>query len=291
MAQNTAQAIIEELRAAGASDAAIRGILANVKDESQFNPALRHPDQPKWGGEAHYAHGLYQEGGQEWNNYAAWLKENGHTDWTDPRLQTRFLAQNLQKNYPDVWEGMNKGSPEQAAQAFVNGYLKPAKQYAEARTAAYGKGVPEMDTFVSGAPAAPAAQTASMDIPALGPFPAEPANSPTPFQSALNDFNTHMGGMKSRYTGFGQPSPTGGAGAPAQTTPQQQALLSLLKSPGSGGGGQANYGGIPSPNYAGGGPSNGTSNMLNLMMQNKQQGNVLALMLGQGQGNNGGAQS
>jgi hypothetical protein len=37
---------------------------------------LRHADQPKFGGEAHFAHGLYQEGGTEWNNYDKWMQAN-----------------------------------------------------------------------------------------------------------------------------------------------------------------------------------------------------------------------
>jgi hypothetical protein len=63
------------------------GVFANVGDESGFNPNLRHPDQPHYGGEAHYAHGLYQEGGAEWNNYAAWIaKEHPDGNWRDPAL-------------------------------------------------------------------------------------------------------------------------------------------------------------------------------------------------------------
>ena len=143
----TVAAMVEELRAAGISDNGIRGILANAQDESGFNPALRHPDQPRFGGEAHYAHGLYQEGGTEWNNYDSWLKQNGHEDWTDPRLQTRFLAQRLQSGYPGVWKQLNEGSPEQAAQAFVSGYLRPAENYRIARSTKYGRGVPELDAY------------------------------------------------------------------------------------------------------------------------------------------------
>lgn len=146
--QATVAAIVSELRAAGASDNAIRGVLANVKDESGFDPGLRHPDQPRWGGEAHYAHGLYQEGGQEWNNYTSWLNQNAPgADWRDPTLQTRFLAQNLKSNYAPVWNAMNNGTGEQAAQNFVSGYLKPAENFRLARMNAYGGGVPELSAY------------------------------------------------------------------------------------------------------------------------------------------------
>jgi hypothetical protein len=146
-----AGSVVDELRTGGASDNAIRGILANIKDESNFNPAAHQSDQPNWTGEAHYAHGLYQAGGAEWNNYAAWLKEN-HPDanWQDPKLQTQFLVQNLQRNYPDVWRKMNEGTPEQAAQAFVSGYLKPAAGPMQERTQRYGQGIPEIDALTGG---------------------------------------------------------------------------------------------------------------------------------------------
>lgn len=160
---NHASTIVEGLRGAGASDNAIRGVLANVQDESGFEPGLRHPDQPKFTGEAHYAHGLFQIGGEEWNKYSAWLqKDHPDADWRDPKLQTQFMAENLKTNYPQVWKKMNEGTPEEAAQVYVSGYLRPAKQYEEARLSKYGKGVlgindytndPNMGTSVESGPA------------------------------------------------------------------------------------------------------------------------------------------
>ena len=142
--------VVDELRSGGMSENGIRGVLANIKDESGFNPGLRHPDQPNWGGEAHYAHGLYQEGGDEWNHYAGWLNQNyPGADWQDHRLQTRFLAQNLKQNYPQVWDSMNNGTPEQAAQSFVAGYLKPRSDYLSERVNRYGQGVPEIEAYNS----------------------------------------------------------------------------------------------------------------------------------------------
>jgi hypothetical protein len=150
--QAVAGSIRDELASAGMSESGIQGIMANVKDESNFDPTSRRPDQPKWGGEAHYAHGLYQQGGAEWNNYAKWLEEN-HTgaDWRDPKLQTQFLAQNLKENYPAVWEKMNNGTAPQAAQAFVSGYLKPREDLRLAREGQYGQGVASVADFINGA--------------------------------------------------------------------------------------------------------------------------------------------
>lgn len=122
--------IVKQFRAAGMSDAGIAGILGNVQQESGFNPTLRHPDQPKWSGEAHFAHGLYQEGAQEWLNYAGWLKQNHPGgDWRDPHLQTEFMVHNLKHNkqYSGVWNRMKGATdPGQAAVDFSRGYLKPA---------------------------------------------------------------------------------------------------------------------------------------------------------------------
>jgi hypothetical protein len=150
--------VTEEWRKAGMSDAGIAGVLANIRSESNFNPNLRHPDQPKFSGEAHFAHGLYQEGGTEWNNYEAWLNKNHPgSDWRDPRLQSRFAAENLKKNYPGVWERMNKGTKEQAAAAYVDGYLKPAPQYRQQRIQEYLRGIPGLDSYKDTPTAAPSA--------------------------------------------------------------------------------------------------------------------------------------
>lgn len=117
-----------QFSAAGLSQIGVAGIMGNVGPESGWNPKSRHSDQPNWTGEANYAHGLYQEGGQEWNNYAAWLKKN-HPDakWDSHKLQTEFLVENLQKNYPKVWKQLHDAkTADEAANIFMRGYLKPA---------------------------------------------------------------------------------------------------------------------------------------------------------------------
>jgi hypothetical protein len=122
------------LRAGGASENAVRGILFNVDAESNFNPTSREPDQtnPRFRGtEAMNAHGLYQEGGDEWNNYTRWLKGR---DWRDPKLQTQFLVANLKQNYPTLWQSMNTArTPEDAAKLFAKDYLRPSSQNLLAR--------------------------------------------------------------------------------------------------------------------------------------------------------------
>jgi hypothetical protein len=74
--QGVARTVADEWRKAGMSEAGVAGLMANINEESRFDPTLRHADQPRWGGEAHFAHGLYQEGGQEWLNYEKWLGQN-----------------------------------------------------------------------------------------------------------------------------------------------------------------------------------------------------------------------
>jgi len=121
---------------AGLPDAAIRGIEANIADESGWNAGSRHPDQPRFGGEAHYAHGLFQEGGAEYNKYAHWLRGR---DWRNPELQSQFLMENIQQNYPKLWRKLTSPNvtASQAAIDFVTDYLKPAAHYRNSRTAKY----------------------------------------------------------------------------------------------------------------------------------------------------------
>lgn len=130
----------------GMTPTAIAGLERNVRDESNFNPNLRHPDQPNFSGEARYAHGLYQEGGDEWNNYVKWIDKNAPgSDWRDPKLQTQFLTERMQDptrpDYNRTFANMN-AAPNSgvAADQFLRGYLKPAEQYREARSAAYLSG-------------------------------------------------------------------------------------------------------------------------------------------------------
>jgi hypothetical protein len=126
------------MRSAGATNNAIQGVLYNVMRESNFNPTSREEDQPNWGGEARYAHGLYQEGAQNWNRYRNWL---GGKDWRDPHLQTKFLTDNLKRNYSQLWQAMNQSkTPEEAAALFVRYYLRPSAPNMRARLNAIWNG-------------------------------------------------------------------------------------------------------------------------------------------------------
>jgi hypothetical protein len=134
-------------------------LLANIQDESNFNPNLRHPDQPRFSGEAHFAHGLYQEGGAEWNKFSAWLQKNyAGADWRDPRLQSRFAAWNLKTNYKGVWEQMLHSDRFRAAAEYVDGYLKPAAAFRAGRMNRYLHGaVAPFNAYTGGLEPAPRA--------------------------------------------------------------------------------------------------------------------------------------
>jgi hypothetical protein len=143
--QGVAKTVASELKAQGFSDNAIAGILYNIGQESSFDPTLRHPDQPRFGGEAHYAHGLFQEGGDEWNTMQANLQGR---DWQDPVEQARFVAGRLKGDignaqYASVLRDLqNAKSKEDAARVFASGYLKPADQYLQSRYSDISRGIP-----------------------------------------------------------------------------------------------------------------------------------------------------
>lgn len=124
-----AQQTANQMRAAGMPESGVAALLANIHRESGFNPNSRVADQPHFGGEAHYAHGLYQEGGTEWNNYASWLSQKyPGRSWNDPKLQNEFLMENLKLHYPKVWAALMDPnlSAGQKAMIFQQGYLRPA---------------------------------------------------------------------------------------------------------------------------------------------------------------------
>jgi hypothetical protein len=100
-----AAGVAQQLRQAGLPESGVAAVLGNIQQESGFNPTLRHPDQPRYSGEAHYAHGLYQEGGPDWPIFQSWLNQNRPgRNWTDPNIQTEFFLYNLKKNHPEVWQ-------------------------------------------------------------------------------------------------------------------------------------------------------------------------------------------
>lgn len=153
--QRTAQIVANQLRSQGFSENEIAGMLANVTSESSMDPTLRHPDQPKFSGEAHYAHGLFQEGGDEWNNWVKSMQSRGldpDKAWKDPQEQARWIGQRLNEpQYAKLREQMrNAKTKEEAAQLFVRGYLKPAQRYQDQRAAEYARGVPSVEHYTGG---------------------------------------------------------------------------------------------------------------------------------------------
>jgi len=188
--QAIAGIVADEWRKAGAKDSTVAGVLANIGEESAFNPTLRHPDQPRWGGEAHFAHGLYQEGGAEWNRYVGWLNKNyPGADWRDPALQSRFAAWNLKTNYPAVWARMQGGNPVDAASAYTSGYLKPRLDYQTRRILGfrrYGVAPPPAGAETAGGAAPPAQAPAQAEAPRVGapPVSAAAGERTTPAQAA-----------------------------------------------------------------------------------------------------------
>jgi hypothetical protein len=147
-------------RNAGMSGNGIAGVMFNINEESGFNPSLRHPDQPRYEptDERHYAHGLYQEGAEEWSRYEGWIRTNHPgADWRDPSLQSEFAAWNLKTNYPGTWARMNAAAtPEEAAAIYAREYLKPAAVNLQSRLAKIGQGVSGVTPAVATSTAAPA---------------------------------------------------------------------------------------------------------------------------------------
>ena len=149
--QDVAKSVATELRSQGFSEPAIAGMLYNISQESGFDPTMRHSDQPHFGGEAHYAHGLFQEGGDEWNTMSAHLGPQGN--WQDPVQQARFVAGRLKgeignNQYSEVMRGLNAAkTPEEAAKIFARGYLKPADRYLASRFSDINRGIPSIGFY------------------------------------------------------------------------------------------------------------------------------------------------
>lgn len=171
--RETAQAVTERLRAAGYPDNAIAGILRNSVHESSLNPAaISKNDQPRFRGtEAAHGHGLFSEGGHEWNNMQAWMRQNrpnGH--WSDPKVQADWIAHRLKTGYPKLDATLRNPNTtgEQAAQAFLNQYLRPAERHRTWREAEYGRGVPKLESYI-GAAAPTAPKTAQVEVKPTAP--------------------------------------------------------------------------------------------------------------------------
>lgn len=187
--REVANTVATSLRAAGYTDNAIAGILRNAQHESSMDPSsITRNDQPNYRGtEAAHGHGLFSEGGAEFNNMQAWMQKNypnGH--WSDPKIQAEWIAARLKQGYPQLDATMRNPNTtrEQAAQAFLNGYLKPAEQHRIRRNADYARGVPGIEHFTG--PAAPA-KTPEVKVAPTAPAAQAPAVPEAPVPGPLED--------------------------------------------------------------------------------------------------------
>jgi Phage tail lysozyme len=126
--------VADQWREAGASENAVKGVLYNVNAESGFRPELRHPDQPRFSGEAHYAHGMYQHGGNQWYGLDRYSQQND-ADWRDPKTQTAYEIANLQRTNPGLWRRMNEAPTWQDAAKMYARWLAPKQEYLDQRVA------------------------------------------------------------------------------------------------------------------------------------------------------------
>jgi Phage tail lysozyme len=164
--REVAGSVASAWRGQGMSDNGVAGILFNIGEESSFNPTLRHPDQPRFApsDERHYAHGLYQEGAEEWSRYESWIAANHRgADWRDPKLQSEFAAWNLKTNYPGTWTRMNAAAtPEEAAGIYAREYLRPSAENLQSRITKIGGGIAPIGTYgAEGGSSAPGGGTAA----------------------------------------------------------------------------------------------------------------------------------
>lgn len=199
-----ANSVAAQWRQAGASENAIKGVLYNINAESSFHPGLRHPDQPRFTGEAHFAHGLYQHGGNQWNGLERYAQQQG-ADWRDPRVQTAYEIENLRRTNPGVWAQMNNaGSWQDAAKIYAR-WLAPKQEFLNQRIADIGRAAEPLAGYVpSGGGSRPnenaeqppsAAQpttTGSANLDQRGPF-REGETGPLRPVSKMGQFLTTLG--------------------------------------------------------------------------------------------------
>jgi len=155
-----AAAVADEWRKAGMSEAGIAGIMANITHESAWKSGMLEQNPTGAAKRLGGGHGLYQfTGPGEWSGptgYLSWLKKNHPgADWTDPRLQSRFVIHQIKSGHsgPGLWNRINQGNAGQAAVAFVRGYLRPRADLRARRESQYLRGVPDVRHYTGGATA------------------------------------------------------------------------------------------------------------------------------------------
>lgn len=248
---------IDQLRAEGVPEDNLRAAAAHLVGqaymESGLNPNATHDNGT--------GYGIYGARLGRADNMLDWLKANGYPQ-NSAEGQMRYMAH----------EAMNGDAYGRTRDVLMNASPDTLAKNSGVITANFER--PAVNNDRSGAV-----------VSAYNAFdPDKPAGKQVDdFSTALADFNAHFTDLRSRYA----PQP-GGPAAPAAVpqagvgiNPQQAMLMQLLgganRQPAAPQ--QANYGGIPSPNYAAaGGPSSSTADMLRLMMMGRQQNNALATL-------------
>ena len=290
MTDNTSVAMaaaMDQLRREGVPEANLRAAAAHLvgqaKAESNLNPTSTH--------DANTGYGIYSARLGRRDAMLSWLADNGYPK-DSVEGQTRYMAHEaMTGRYSATRDTLMNATPENLAAdhwRITRDFERPAavNDRSWAVLSAYGApggSLPDTVTRV------PSQQYDAQGNQTGGPGMPGTQSQPDQFHAALTDFDQHMTQVRS------------GTGTPASPMPQQQpmsqqpmsqqpmsqqqqmlALLQATSPQAQPAVGQANYGGIPSPNYAASGlPRSGTANMLQLMMQGRQNSNMLALMMPQ----------
>jgi len=137
--QDTQKTVSDVLESYHVSPAFKQGIGYNINAESGWDPYNRHVDQPRFGGEAHYSHGLLQEGGSDVRPLFDYAISKGK-QWTDPEVQMRYAFEQNPKGKAFLEKYGQSQDWREVAAGFAKDYLNPKKEYLESRIAdIYGR--------------------------------------------------------------------------------------------------------------------------------------------------------
>lgn len=162
--QSRTQIAAQEWRDQGMSDAGTAGAMANIQSESGWRGGLREVNPKGNAKRLGGGVGIYQFTGlgeHQLGRYHRWMDKNypKESKEDNTKLETRFVAEQIKRgdsvaargggagNPDSTWERMRRGTPEQAAQAFVKDYERPAAKHLRSRSAQYGKGVTHLGTM------------------------------------------------------------------------------------------------------------------------------------------------
>jgi Phage tail lysozyme len=109
-----------------------QGVFYNINAESAWDPYSRQVDQPKWGGEAHYSHGLLQEGGGDTRPLFDYAISKGK-QWTDPETQMRYAFEQNPQGKAFLQKYGQSGDWREVASEFAKGYLRPREDLLQSR--------------------------------------------------------------------------------------------------------------------------------------------------------------